>query len=357
MAKYSPTPFTDFFSSTTTTANNNETVGKKFYFSAPCEFVGIKFYNVIAGGDFRLGVWLNGAEQVSYRKEISNTAIGVVSVLFDTSLVVTWDTIGTTQHFESGTFYNLALWERNASQYMYSTKSTKYSFNDNMNLHLGDSAWIAHDRGGRTQSDAGWAEPVSQGLVVALDPLIIRTLDTYDPTPFPNLASYHGGIALISDDRTVGHEFHILPPASDTEFVYIDGVRFYTYDEDPWTAKCSLWDPGSNQLATNTVACTGRGVYDCMFGAPVQIVRADVENQSADGFMAGVYNQTNNNVTEVNISPAPYPLIPYCWTAYRHTRFLPSEGLPNGWRPGDLSPTFAQASRWYPVAPLTRLGS
>jgi hypothetical protein len=352
MAFFDPTPFCYYYGyklpGVTITAGD-ATCGRGFHLAAPCEIWGVRFFNSIPGGPtMRAGLWKghggSAVEQTDQRIEISNCPTGIITVGFPEPYIADWadlaDQVAGTQGYQIG------IWDTSGTYYQDNNGSARSVIRTNDYGPIGQCyyGWVNQ---GRKNTGGGWGAPDDAVTgFQAIDPMVLPTDDSYEPRHFAQLyGSRHSGISTGTSSKTIGQRFVIKEAGSKCY-----GVEFYTHDSGSWTAKCSLWAPDASQLATATVNCTGQGVYQAMFSAPLTITDAHMARQLTGGneqFSVGVYNQTNTNYTYTTTTPLVIPIDYLSMWLSHHMNETPS-----AYSAGDARPTLLSGTEIYPVSPI-----
>jgi len=300
------------------------TMGVYFYMTAPGVIEGVRIWNVMPGNPtLRVGLFINtsgagGVESVAQTREHAACPLGLQDLAFATPYTATWSDLQFQRNASWGTSFIAVVFDTAGAAGFYQMDTGGKSclasgFGSTNYGSLGRcyymAQWSAHTGG------TGWVCPPTGGNISpAFDPIILATpfadwsTGGYECFHWPYLhGAGHPTIALgaAAISKTMGSHFWVRKRGTQ-----IVGVRFYTHDPNPWTAKCCLWRRNNGApvlLASNTVNCTGTGIYDCLFALPVTIDASIFDIQRAGGwwgdgdeFVATVYNQTNVNYTYTN---------------------------------------------------------
>ena len=302
---YEPRPFSHYYGNNPnfdwTVKSGNYCTRRGFWLWWPVTAYGVQFWNKIAGGPtMRVGLF-NSNHVVLASGELTNCPEGLVQVTFSAPYEVTWTDIQTQNDLQYICFYT-GIWDTSGTSYMETGTPLADLMYDNDSGMMGKSIFCSQ----YSAKTPGWDGTPTTCLRQAQDLIAVCSWsEDYDITP----ASYHQGLyarvptlASPASAQTVGRKFYIKEPGAT-----IYGVRFYTYDTNPWTAQCGLWspynawyptygNPSTVLLRSATVNCIGRGIYDCLFEIPYTVLESDfIAMGDANKFTIGVFNQTNVN--------------------------------------------------------------
>jgi len=355
--------FRDFYSIATTgpeVVAGNLTWGRGIYFLRPCTVEGIYYYHIIPDGDIRIGLW--GALPAPYeftdqRKDYLAQELNTnLRLSFAESLTVTWDLIATQR---DNSPFIMSVTDLNGQKQQRKTSALEVVLNQAS--QCGRCTFNDDDDGRKSDAASGWAYPSNVTEHDCMDLICLPTADDDGFEPLLYVEGYGRSPAatVVSVDRSIGQVFCILQSGCS-----IYGIRFYTADPAPWTAKCSCYAPadggGGQLLDVGTVECSGAGFYNYLFPDAVVITKAHMRYQSYTSsqdrlFVVQIYNQTNNNYTLIP-DHADNLLIPY---SSGNTQFVQTDSFlmqepPFNYQAGDNKLSSEDNDEWYPVGPLIK---